>query len=123
MEYLCVTLAAQFATLPVILYRFGYLSLLALPANLLILPVQPLLMMLGGLATLLGMAYLPLGRIIGVLAWLPAAYCNRTALLLGSTPNTLFNLPRYSYGGAILLLVVLLISAIRFQFSRRTELD
>ena len=120
-EYLCVTLAAQFATLPVILYQFEYLSLLALPANLLILPVQPPLMLLGGLATLLGIAYLPLGRLAGALVWLPAAYCNRTALLLGSISNTLLNPPRYSFWATIVLLVVLLIPAARFQFSRRIE--
>ena len=69
-----VTLAAQIITTPLIVYHFGRFSLVSLLSNLLILPVQPLIMILGGLATLTGMVWLPLGELIGWLVWLPLAW-------------------------------------------------
>ncbi|MCY4525315.1 MAG: ComEC/Rec2 family competence protein, partial [Anaerolineaceae bacterium] len=51
-EPLVVSMAAYLATLPLILRYFGRLSLLALPVNLLIVPVQAPLLILGLLATL-----------------------------------------------------------------------
>jgi competence protein ComEC len=80
---LLVTLAAQIATGPLIVYHFGRFSLISLLTNLLILPVQPLVMTAGGLATLAGMVWLPAGQALSWLAWLPLAWTvwvvNRTA--------------------------------------------
>ncbi len=73
-EALLVTLAAQIATGPLIVYHFGRLSVVSLLANLLILPVQPMVMMAGGLATLAGLIWLPAGQLLGWLAWLPLAW-------------------------------------------------
>lgn len=75
-EYCLFTLAAQATTLPVILYHFRRLSLSALLANPLILPPQPLVMELGGVAVLAGMALLPLGKALALLAWPLLAYTN-----------------------------------------------
>jgi competence protein ComEC len=47
------------------------LSIVSLLTNLLILPVQPPIMIVGGLATLAGMLWLPLGQVLGWLVWLP----------------------------------------------------
>ncbi len=74
---LVVTLAAQLLTLPLILYHFGRLPLASLPANLLVLPAQPPLMATGGLATLAGMVAEPLGRALGLGAWLFLTYTER----------------------------------------------
>ena len=73
-ELLIITLAAQIITGPLIVYHFGRLSLISLLTNLLILPVQPPIMILGGLAALAGMLWLPLGQILGWLVWLPLAW-------------------------------------------------
>ncbi len=73
-ELLVVTLAAQIITGPLIVYHFGRLSLVSLLTNLLILPAQPPIMLLGGLATLVGMLWLPLGQALGWLVWLPLAW-------------------------------------------------
>jgi competence protein ComEC len=73
-EALLVTLAAQIATGPLIVYHFGRLSAVSLLTNLLVLPVQPLVMMAGGLAVLVGLIWLPLGQFLGWLAWLPLAW-------------------------------------------------
>ncbi len=73
-ELLIITLAAQIITGPLIVYHFGRLSLISLLTNLLILPVQPPIMILGGLAALTGMLWLPLGQLLGWLVWLPLAW-------------------------------------------------
>jgi competence protein ComEC len=73
-ELLIITLAAQVITGPLIVYHFGRLSLVSLLSNLLILPVQPVIMIVGGLATLAGMLWLSLGQLIGWLVWLPLAW-------------------------------------------------
>jgi competence protein ComEC len=73
-EALLVTLAAQIATDPLIVYHFGRLSLVSLLTNMLILPVQPLVMLTGGLAALAGLLWLPAGHVLGWLAWLPLAW-------------------------------------------------
>ncbi len=67
-DALLVTLAAQVTTTPLLVGTFGRLSLVSLVANVLILPVQPLVMLGAGASTLVGMVWLPAGQ---MLAWLP----------------------------------------------------
>jgi competence protein ComEC len=66
-EYALFTLAAQVTTLPLTAYYFHRLSIVSFLANPAILPVQPPVMILGGLATIAGTLWLPLGQPI---AWL-----------------------------------------------------
>lgn len=73
-ELLVVTLAAQIITAPLIVYQFGRLSLVSLLTNLLILPVQPPIMTVGGLAVLAGLVWLPAGQALGWLVRLPLAW-------------------------------------------------
>ncbi len=68
-DILLTTLAAQIATLPLIWYHFGELSVISLLTNALVLPVQPVTMLLGALATGLGVVWLPIGRLAGWLVW------------------------------------------------------
>jgi competence protein ComEC len=65
-----VTVAAQITTTPLMALTFGRFSLLSLPVNFLIIPAQPPLMVLGGIAVVLGMVALPLGQIVAWGAWL-----------------------------------------------------
>ena len=64
-----VTLAAQITSMPLLLFAFHRLSLLGLFANALVLPVQPQVEILGGLATLVGMVVPPLGQVVAWIAW------------------------------------------------------
>ncbi len=73
-ELLIITLAAQLATAPLIIYHFSYLSMISFPANMLILPAQPFIMILGGLAILGGLVWLPVGQLLAWLVWLPLAW-------------------------------------------------
>jgi len=85
-EGVLVTMAAQVATLPVILYHFGRLSLITLLTNFLILPVQSYVMIVGGLATLLGLVVRPLGQVAGWGAWLLLTYTIEAVRLTGHIP-------------------------------------
>jgi competence protein ComEC len=73
-ELVIITLTAQIITGPLIVYHFGRLSLVSLLSNLLILPAQPPIMILGAVATLAGLLWLPLGQLISWLVWLPLAW-------------------------------------------------
>jgi competence protein ComEC len=91
-----VTLSAQVATGPLIVYHFGRLSLISLLTNLLILPVQPLVMMAGGLATLAGLIWLPAGQLLGWLAWLPLAWTVWVVNWTAATPFASVTLGHFS---------------------------
>lgn len=54
-ELMSATLGAQAGVLPFILYKMGTLSLISLPANILVLPVIPFAMGIGALAGFIGM--------------------------------------------------------------------
>lgn len=66
-EPLVVSIAAQLATLPLIVLYFGRLSLVTLPVNMLIVPVQAAILLLGLLAAGIGLLLPALG---GVVFWI-----------------------------------------------------
>ena len=98
-DYFLLTLAAQLTTLPLILYHFSRLSLVAPVANLVILPVQPAVMIMGGLAASLGAVSAPLGRAAGALAWPFPAFTIRAVELLAGLPLASLSLPPMSPAG------------------------
>lgn len=104
-----VTLAAQLTTLPLILVVFNQLSLVALLTNVLILPLQPPIMILGGLAALVALI-VPPG--IAALIALPAhAFLSATISLVRWTAGFPFAaVPIYDFGtpAALLYYAVLL---------------
>jgi competence protein ComEC len=115
-EYLLVTLAAQLFTLPVTAVHFQRISLSAVLANPLVLPVQSLAMVLGGAALLAGMILLPLGQLLAWASWPLLAYTIRAAELLASIPNTVLNVGTFSLAAVGLyyaLLIVLVLPPVR----------
>jgi len=66
-EGLLITLAAQITTMPMVVYYFGRFSIVSFLANLLILPVQPPIMIVGGLAIMLAAIFAPLGQLIALI--------------------------------------------------------
>lgn len=73
-EALLVTLAVQITTTPILLGKFGHVSPVTLLSNALILPAQSYVMLLGGMATLLGLVVQPLGQIVAWVAWIFLTY-------------------------------------------------
>ena len=86
-EYILYTLAAQLTTLPVILAQFERLSGIALLANPLILPAQPLVMATGGLALLTGLLIEPVGQVFAWFAWPLMRYTIAVVEELGKAPG------------------------------------
>jgi competence protein ComEC len=96
-ELLIITLAAQLSTAPLIVYHFGRFSLVSLLTNLLILPVQPLIMILGGIATLAGMIWLSLGQLVAWLVYLPLAWTVWMVELTAHLPYASLDLGRFPF--------------------------
>ncbi len=69
-ETVILTVSATFFVLPIILNSFETLSLVSLPANILILPAIPLIMGTGFTAGILGFVFLPFARIVGFFPFL-----------------------------------------------------
>jgi competence protein ComEC len=112
--YVLFTLAAQLTTLPIMAWHFRRIPLVSLIANPFILPVQPPVMILGGLALLAGFAYLPLGRILAWAAWPFSAYTIRLVELFDRLPHGVIVLGDFSFLFVILFYAVLFL----FTFSR-----
>ncbi len=85
-DALLVTLAAQITTLPILLARFQQLSLITLLTNFLVLPVQPFVMLWGGMTLGAGLIWPPLGEIFGWIAWAFLTYTIRIVEWTGSIP-------------------------------------
>lgn len=83
-EALTATLAAQVLTLPLILYQFGNLSIVAPLANVVVVPAVPYAMALGTLALVGGLIWLPLGQWLALGAWLPLSWLAEWARLLAA---------------------------------------
>ena len=66
---LSMTLSAQVFTLPILIYNFGYLSLVAPITNILIVPLLPFIMLLGFIFGLTGIIFQPLGWVLSWPAW------------------------------------------------------
>lgn len=105
------TISAQFAVSPVLFSLDSAIHLYSLPANLLILPLQPLLMSLSGIAVLLGLLVPSLGAALLKLAWPIAVFCNQIAIRIGLLPNALLVSPESSQIISLGLVLIALITA------------
>lgn len=85
-ENLSLTLAAQIAAAPIIIYNFKTFSFIAPVANVLILPLIPLVMAIGFISSVLAILFEPLGRLLGYLAFGFLEYMIRVVEYLSSVP-------------------------------------
>lgn len=95
-ELIVGTLATQIAVLPLLLYMTGQLSLLSLPANLLVLPFVPPAMFLGIAASLLGVVLPSLSVFIAFPATLPLFWILGVAHKLAALPLASVSIPPFS---------------------------
>ncbi len=86
-ENVILTLAAQLTTIPIMAYHFKRISLISFIANPFILPVQPAVMIVGGLAVFTGLIIQPIGQLIAWVAWPFAAYTIRIVEFFNRVPN------------------------------------
>ncbi len=121
-EPLVVSLAAQIATLPLILRYFGRLSLVSLPVNLLIIPAQAPLLILGFLATATAfVAPLP-AQLLFWLDMLPLTWTTEIVQSAARLPFAASELPvdsRLVAGFYIALVAASILQAGRFDWTTR----
>ena len=90
-EFVLLTFAAQLTTIPIMAYHFQRISLVSFLANPFILPAQPAVMILGGLAVLLSLVWFPLGQIAAWVTWPFVVYTIRMVEIFDRVPHgTLF---------------------------------
>ncbi len=116
--YVLFTWAAQLTTLPIIAYQFGRISLVSLLANPFVLPAQPAVMVLGGLALLLSFIYLPLGQAAAWIAWPFVAYTNRAVEFFNTLPHGVLILGEFSLLFVLLYYALLLVLALPGERAR-----
>ena len=90
-ENLRLTLSAQLFTLPVILYNFHRLSLIAPLANLLTEWVIQPIMVLGLITAFIGWIWLPLAYIVAWITWVPLTYFIIIIEVLAKIPGASIN--------------------------------
>ncbi|MFQ6050039.1 MAG: ComEC/Rec2 family competence protein, partial [Candidatus Paceibacterales bacterium] len=71
---LASTLAAQFFTFPILIYNFGQIPLVGPLANIFIIPLLPIITILGFIFSFLGIIFQPLGQTLSWPAWLLLTY-------------------------------------------------
>jgi competence protein ComEC len=106
-EFVLLTFAAQLTTIPIMAYQFQRISLVSFLANPFILPPQPAVMILGGLAVLLSLIWLPLGQIAAWVAWPFVVYTIRMVELFDRVPHGTLILGSLSIWFVILFYAVL----------------
>ncbi len=114
-EGVITTLAAIILTTPLVIYQFGRFSLVALPANLLILFVIPIIMAVGFMAVVVSFVHFAAGQLLAWLALLLLYYPLIVTDQLAKLPYaalTFVRAPRW-----LLLFLYLIILAVIFKLN------
>jgi competence protein ComEC len=112
------TLAAQFAVSPVLFNLDRSILLYSLPANLLILPFQPILMTVSGLGVLIGLLIPPIGGLVLMFARPIAAFCNQAAIRFAFLPGAVLPAPEFGQRIAFVAVGITLFCASVAQIKR-----
>jgi competence protein ComEC len=102
-EVVLTTSAAQLFTLPIVWAHFGRISLLALLANVLVLPVQPLILIPGAAILLFSVPAPAAARVFAYLLWLPLRWTITVARWVSAIPWASAGLPQLPALGALLI--------------------
>lgn len=114
-ESFIMTISAQATTLPIILYNFQRLSLVAPIANIVILPFIPLSMFFGFFAVSLSYVFSPLAYFIGYIARIFLMAVTKMAHFFASMPFASFEITWFSYFLLFLYLLLLALIIVRMK--------
>lgn len=92
------TLAALVLVLPLLMYQFGNISVIAPLANLLLAPAVPPAMLFGAIAAAIGLLALPLGQVLALLAWPFTTWLLQGTHVLARLSWAAFEIPRFGAG-------------------------
>src|SRR5258706_12176799 len=107
-EFVLLTFAAQLTTIPIMAYQFQRISLVLFIANPFILPPQPAVMILGGLAVLLSHVWFVAGQVVAWITWPFVVYTIRMVELFDRVPHGTLFLGNFSIWFVILFYAALL---------------
>lgn len=117
-DVLTMTLAAQLGTLPILIFHFGRISLISPLANLMIVPLLPVIMGLGMIIVFIGLVYLPLAKIVVWPIWFLLSYLIKTIEYLSSFPWAAYEFKNISWVILTSYYVILIYFIWRKQISR-----
>ena len=95
-DILTMTLSAQLGVLPLLVFHFGQLSLISPIANILIVPLLPIIMISGIILCFSGLVWLSLAKIIALLNWLLLTYVVLVVDYLSSIPLAFYKFKSFS---------------------------
>jgi competence protein ComEC len=115
-QLLAITFSAQVFVFPLVLYYWGYLSLIAPIANFLVLNVLPYLMTLGFLFAFCSFIFLSLSKILFFPIWLILYFLFRILKFLSDLPVFSINFGQINF----VMLIILYLAIIYFTFKAKT---
>ena len=120
-QYLSATLSAQIFVLPLILYYFGNLSLIAPLTNVLVLSIMPLIMTLGFLFALAGLVHFWLIKIVFYPLWLLLTAIILIAKIGANIPGLSFVFADFSIFLVIILYILIIFWIIKIKKNENQE--
>ena len=112
---IAVTLTAQLATVPIIIAMGSTVGLGGIPANLLAMPVVPVVTILGLLAALLSVVFLPAAVLVGMVASWFAAWIANVAFFCANLPFAVVPWPSGLSGAALFAAILAVVFVVRHQ--------
>lgn len=95
-DIISATISAQILVLPLIIYKMGMLSLVALPANILVLPVIPLTMFFGFITGILGFVFGVWSLFFGLISSILLSYIISVSRFFANLPFSHLNISNFS---------------------------
>lgn len=117
-EAIVMTLSAQVMALPIIVYNFERLSLIAPISNLLVAFAIPPAMLFGFVAVILSFIFPPLAQVVAYLAWGVLSYIIGVIEMTAVIPYASVNLPGMSLWMILVYYVFLIVILMRFHKAR-----
>lgn len=111
-EILSATISAQIAVLPLLLYQNGLFSVVALPANIFVLPVVPFAMLASLLALIAGVVLPVVAPIVALPAYVLLSYITSVVEMLSALPLASFSVPAFPF----MLVVVAYVGLVYFLY-------
>ena len=108
-ELVSTTLATQLFVLPLLLYSMGNFSLVFIFSNLLILPILPVVMLIGFIGTLLSFVFGVLAMPINFITHLLLAYILKVADFFGNLPFASLEIENFPLWGSLVMYVLIFI--------------
>lgn len=121
-ELLAATLAAQIFVLPLLLYETGNLSLVAVPANMLALPVVPFAMLFSFVAGIAGLVAPAIAVYVGLPAYALLSFIIGVATMSAALPFASLVVPAFSFGFVIFLYALLALGVYKLKKTKTAHL-